>query len=258
MPASTPLGLGGARHSNAPRLRAFLAACLLGLTFGSASMAADASNRALRLNGTSACLQVPDAPPLHAIASAITLELWCQADSFSPTNRSVHSLIRKNTAAGRENFFLRLRIVDGGPVVEFSAGPTVGIVSVPVALTTGQWYHLAGSYDGRSATVFVNGVALHQEDLSGSLTIDSSALEIGRGDPEYSGGEYFRGLVDDLPIHEALARAWRHSVGSSAAGSQLKSSFPPGSKRPNPHPKRVARGPAGDLAPERLPGSVME
>ena len=53
---------------------------------------------------------------------------------------------------------------------------------------------------GSTATVFVNGTAIKGGPFSGNLSIDESELVIGRGDPDYSSGEYFHGAVDEIRI----------------------------------------------------------
>src|SRR5262249_54771109 len=62
------------------------------------------------------------------------------------------------------------------------------------------WYHLAGTYDGTNCRIFVNGASVASAPRSGLMRIDSSALMVGRGDPEYSDGEFFDGALDEIRI----------------------------------------------------------
>ena len=158
------------------------------------------SNRVLTMDGQKGCMQVPDSPSIHMISKAITLEAWCLAYSFYAQPGSVNSILRKNPQAGAENFFLRIRNTDGPRLVEMGLGSKLGVVRAPAEIKTNQWFHLAGTYDGSTLTVYVNGVKIQSVPMSGNLTIDTADLLIGKGDPEFSFGEYFHGAVDEIRL----------------------------------------------------------
>jgi hypothetical protein len=169
------------------------------------------------LNGRTSYLEVPDSPALHTISNAFTLELWFNAKSFSPAAGDVVSLIRKNIEAGKENFFLRLRTRGPQTVVEFSPGNQIGTFRTPVQFRTNTWYHLAATYDGTIGRIFVNGASMAAAPRSGVMSIDSSKLMVGCGDPEYSGGEFFAGVLDEIRIWN-VARS-QNQVQAAAANS---------------------------------------
>jgi carboxyl-terminal processing protease len=164
------------------------------------TQASPGTNRVLGLDGKTGYMEVADGPALHSLSNALTIELWFNAKSFSREQGGVTSLVRKNVTAERENFFLRFRTIDDVPTVEFSPGHGVGVVRAPFRFRPGTWYHLAGSYDGATASVFVNGTALGSTSLSRNINLDDSTLVVGRGDPEYSDGEYFEGRLDEIRI----------------------------------------------------------
>jgi hypothetical protein len=143
-------------------------------------------------------MRVPDSPSLHSLSNGMTLEVWFKAASFYKQSGAVNSLLRKNVEAGSENFFLRFRIIVGKPVVEMSSGAQ--IMQAPHPFEPGTWYHLAGTYDGRIMTVFVNGEAIGSRRFAGPIEVDDSDLMIGKGDPQYSSGEFFHGDIDDIRI----------------------------------------------------------
>ena len=180
------------------RITHALALCSLVFTPGFAG--ASPVKGVLQLDGKTAGMTVADSPAFHSLSNALTLELRFRAASFASGDGAVNSLLRKNVAANHENFFLRFRILDRKPVVEMSPGNALGVLRAPFDFQPGRWYHLAATYDGREARVFVDGVALRSEPLSGPMHIDDSELVIGRGDPEYSSGEYFDGAVDEIRV----------------------------------------------------------
>jgi carboxyl-terminal processing protease len=162
-------------------------------------------NRVLNLDGETAYVQVLDSQSLHSFTNAITIEVLLKASSFYQDNGAVNSIIRKNVLAGEENFLLRFRIYDGKPRVEMSPGYELGALRASYEIAEDKWYHLAGTYDGEAIRVLINGVLVdgvrtESERFSGPLYIDKSDLFIGKGDPEFSFGEYFHGAVDEIRI----------------------------------------------------------
>jgi hypothetical protein len=155
-------------------------------------------DRMLELDGRSASMRVPDSASLHSLTNGLTLELWFKAASFYKQSGAVNSLLRKNTEAGGENFFVRFRIVMGKPAIEMSSGGQ--ILHAQFGFEPGTWYHLAGTCDPNAMTAFVNGVPVSSQPFTGSIQIDDSDLMIGKGDPNYSQGEYFHGDIADMRI----------------------------------------------------------
>lgn len=179
---------------------------LVGQAFGESSgsgqsaAAESAYNRVLNLDGQASYVRVADSESLHSFTNAMTIEAWFKASSFYTSHGNVNSIIRKNVSAGGENFFLRFRIVDGQPMAAMRPSGRIGVLRAPHEFTTGKWYHLAGIYDGRSITLLVNGGRIKSERASGAMYIDQSDLFIGKGDPEFSFGEYFHGDLDEIRI----------------------------------------------------------
>jgi carboxyl-terminal processing protease len=158
------------------------------------------TNRVLQLDGQTASMTVPSAPAFQSLSNALTLELRMRAASFSTQDKAVHCLLRKNLTPGEEDFFLRLRIVGATPVVEFTPGSRIPILQAPVLIQPGEWHHVAATYDGTNSSIFLDGALVRTDLRNGQMEIDDSALVIGKGDPNYSKGEYFDGALDDIRI----------------------------------------------------------
>jgi uncharacterized repeat protein (TIGR03803 family) len=76
--------------------------------------------------------------------------------------------------------------------------------SVPV--TPGTWYHVAGTCDGTTAAIYVNGILQNFAPVSSFYTPVSGSTEIGGA--ACCPDEYFPGLVDELAFYDrALAPA---------------------------------------------------
>lgn len=187
-----------------------------------ASLGSSGTNRVLVLDGKTGSVRVPDSPSLRSFTDAITIEAWFKAASFYEGQGTVNSILRKNLAANSENFFLRFRNVNGRPWVEATPGMEIGLARVVTSFQTNTWYHLAVTYDGKALRVFVNGAEFAIEARSGPMRIDESALYIGRGDPEFSFGEFFHGALDEIRLWN-VARTpeqLRAAMNTSLSGSE--------------------------------------
>ena len=72
-------------------------------------------------------------------------------------------------------------------------------VHAPAPLPIGSWSHLAGTYDGTTMRVAVNGVEVASEAQTGLLDTATSPLRLG-GNGVW--GEYFSGVIDDVRIYD--------------------------------------------------------
>jgi hypothetical protein len=157
-------------------------------------------NRVLNLDGQGDYIRVADSQSLCSFTNAITIEVWLKASSFQAESGNINSIIRKNIIPGAENFLLRFRNVGDKPALEMGLGIEIGLLRATYDFTLGTWYHIAGTYDGNTITVFMNGIAVESLNIPGKLSIDQSDLYIGRGDPTFSAGEYFHGELDEIRI----------------------------------------------------------
>jgi hypothetical protein len=74
------------------------------------------------------------------------------------------------------------------------------------SMVTDKWYHVAGTYNGNSIRVFINGRLYASEVLTGKIDRSSFNLNIGRN--TYATDRFFNGLIDDVHIYNyALTEA---------------------------------------------------
>lgn len=68
-------------------------------------------------------------------------------------------------------------------------GPVVG---------ANRWTHLAGTYDGSTLRLYVNGAQVSSQPLTGGIDVTTGALRIG-GNAYW--GEFFKGYIDEVRIY---------------------------------------------------------
>ena len=67
-----------------------------------------------------------------------------------------------------------------------------------VALGTGDWSHIAMTYDGSTQKLYVNGSLAASAALSGSINQDANSLLI---------GQFFNGMLDEVAIYNRALSA---------------------------------------------------
>lgn len=163
--------------------------CQFRLVAPAASLAA--APAALQFNGTNAYVQVGDSASLR-IPTNLTVEAWIR-----PTAVSGHRHI-----VGKGNYELAIEPLNGGfkALFEFAAGGNWrSVVSGQFALN--QWYHVAGSYDGATMRLFVNGAQVATTATSGNIDTTANPLYIGTVDLS---GDYFAGTIDEVRVSSVV------------------------------------------------------
>ncbi|HLU48642.1 MAG TPA: LamG-like jellyroll fold domain-containing protein, partial [Planctomycetota bacterium] len=186
--------------------------------------------RAIEVNGQSGHV---DLGGLDVPGSELTLSCWFFADSFA-----IHDarLISKANGIQDENHWWMLSTISsGGPKPRFrlktSNGGTTTLIG-STSLSTGQWTHLAATYDGAAMRLYVNGNPAGSVAKSGTLATNPSVLAMIGNNP--GGGRAFDGRIDEVRIHaRALTQGEIQAlmtvpIGSPPAGDTSPPTTPSG------------------------------
>src|SRR5687768_15016894 len=156
----------------------------LALAFACSTLLVAQNQDALLVNGVNGYLDVPANPSLSPPA-AITLEAWVffNNSGLNPLNL-YPTIARKNVAPGQEEYFFRVQ--GTGALrwkVKISAATSLTVDS-PTPMPGGVWTHVAGTYDGAVARLYINGVQVAQTIGAGAPFNGGGALRIGKGDDQ--------------------------------------------------------------------------
>ena len=75
----------------------------------------------------------------------------------------------------------------------------------------GEWSHVAGVCDGQRVATFVNGKLLSVRPFGGGFKPNETSLTIGKAIGAPSGGEFFKGVIDDVRIYDYVLPKYRLS-----------------------------------------------
>jgi len=173
---------------------------------------------ALSFNGTSSLIAIPASASLN-ITSAITLEAW----TYPTVSQSGwRTILQKESEA----FWLHASSTAGAlrPGAGGTFNGSTSTFYAPSAIAVTTWTHLAMTYDGATARLYVNGAQVSSMSVSGALQSTTTPLRIG-GNVPY--GEFFQGLIDEVRVYNrALSAAEIQTDMGVAVGGVIANSAP--------------------------------
>jgi Concanavalin A-like lectin/glucanases superfamily len=158
------------------------------------------------LDGTGDYIDIPNSPSVNITGNEITIAAWVY---FNDVSGPPEIVISKGVVDGQHvspYFSYGLHILTGGTprfwlVTNNAAGNAPGSTN----LQAGQWYHMAGVYDGSQMILYVNGEVAATTNKTGNITGYDTVLRLGN-----NGGltEPMAGKIDEVRIYNnALGQA---------------------------------------------------
>jgi PKD repeat protein len=162
-----------------------------GTVSGATRIATDHFGRALKFDGKDDWVTVNATSRLN-LTTAMTLEAWV----FPTTTSGVRDiLIKEGSTADIYNLYARNW--RGRPESNVFLGGK-NRVAEGTALPANRWTHVAGTYDGTTLRLFINGVQTASTPMSGPIATSTGPLRIG-GNSLW--GEFFQGYIDEVRIY---------------------------------------------------------
>jgi len=170
------------------------------------SIAARAQNQALSVSvlPMGGYIEIPATAPLAP--PAFTFEAWfTYKDSGLPAGWIFPTIGRKEFTQGLASWFLRVDAGNNGTrVMRLWINGSGGVVNVYSSFAAGaytNWTHIAATYDGSFARLYINGAQVAQAIGTGPLVDLGAETRIGAGDTAPgSANEHWNGLLDEVRI----------------------------------------------------------
>lgn len=146
----------------------------------------------ISFDGTDDYLSAEDSDSLDVVGEAITLLAWVDSDGW---NAGWCHIIRKTPENPR---YYILGVHDTALAFVFLMTDVQQFADIQGVnpMPTGEWLHLAMTYNGEEIAIYADGEVEMAVPASGEIAASDGELRIGRGAP----GGYFTGTMDEIAI----------------------------------------------------------
>lgn len=177
-------------------------------------------DNAYDFDGVWSHIQVADSPTLRP--STLTVCFWTCVRSLTSGPSLAESFINKRVS-GRDNSFsmhMGTNPFDDNyqrPTWQLNGGMDEVRVIAPDTMSLGVWHHVAGTFDGSVASLYVDGVWVKSRPYTSAIYYDGGEVEIGA---IYGGDlQHVDGRIDDVRIYRGvLAPAEIQDLASTCGG----------------------------------------
>jgi hypothetical protein len=167
--------------------------------------------QAFSFNGSDASVDVPYNVNLN-IQNELTIEAWVM--KAGPCKNNCIVVVKQDDSLCCASYRYGLLIfgvpgvAPGRASLSFNTGIWTDVVISNTVLQDNLWYHLAGTYDGQTAKIYVNGLLDNAVSQSGLILASvQGSLFIGQDEGGFGDEERFEGLIDELEIYERALSA---------------------------------------------------
>ena len=160
---------------------------------------------ALQFDGVDDYVNIPNSANLNP-TSQITIDFWVNAPSYADYGMMVSKIYSEQWAVMWHGGSGRIRC-DIMPWFSYSGSH--GEFYSNTELSLNQWHHVACTFDGTNARIYIDGVLdKTSAAVSGSISTSTHPLLIGTFWPEVYPGVYsFRGELDEVEIYDRALTA---------------------------------------------------
>ncbi len=127
--------------------------------------------------------------------SALTIACWIKTDTAGQDNKWIVNRI----FAGGTSTGYRLGLLDGKPCFEVPVTDWSHHLKANEALPTGRWVHVAGTFDGRTMRIYVDGQQHGTMDRPGKIRPNNFHLCLGTYEANHTA--HFKGLLDEVKLY---------------------------------------------------------
>ena len=153
--------------------------------------------QAFSFDGTNDYVEIPHSAAFNLL-SGHTVDLWVKLDAY-PVLGSYTPLVSKWVSGSEDK---GLAIFPTGKISYYLFNTFGGVpLSSSTVLALGTWYHIAATYDGTTAKIYINGLMDASKPASGDVSDGIGKLYFGYNPDLFASGvslSPFKGLADEI------------------------------------------------------------
>jgi Concanavalin A-like lectin/glucanases superfamily len=172
---------------------------------------------ALEFNGSDNYIDCGDSPTF-IIPVNITIACWIKVNAFTTNWQAI---VTTGDGSWRVH-----RSSSSNNVAWGTSGVAPTDLTGTTDVSTGDWFHIAATYDGTQKILYINGAVDATSDSTGN--IGDSTYNVNIGENNQATGRYFDGIIDDVQIYNrALSEAEVNKIMQGLANQALASNPSP-------------------------------
>jgi hypothetical protein len=144
---------------------------------------------------------VPDSASINGITAQVTVSAWFYFDGVIPVDYG--TALSRQMGTGLGQYYHLSLYKDGSPT--FFIGLADGVPEAraqgPKPIASRRWIHLAGTYDGSRAALYVNGAEAGSWPISGGFASDTTPVILGGNGNQAEITERFPGSIDEVALY---------------------------------------------------------
>tara|TARA_Y100000310_G_scaffold345842_1_gene471026 strand:+ start:2958 stop:5945 length:2988 start_codon:yes stop_codon:yes gene_type:complete len=147
----------------------------------------------------------------------ITFSAWFYRDVDSGGEEYILSKWDQGTAGDR-SFRIVIDAGDNiGIYIQNASDGAAGVTGPDVSLAT--WYHVVGTYDGANVAMYLNGVFIGSDTITGNIDDSGEVLFIGSGSSGDTAEDFFDGRITHATVSTSV---WSHKEAGGVYSDGLK------------------------------------
>ncbi len=167
-------------------------------SFTTGATFADTTASALDFDGADDFVDCGNGGALRVTGAAITLEAVIRADAWR-TNVWEGSIVNKEqNGSGTDNGYMLRAGNNGRLSFNLGSGSWHELLSPAGAMTAGAFHHVAGTYDGTTMRLYIDGTEV--ASAAASFGIADAAVDLVLGNSQANPSRAFDGVVDEVRI----------------------------------------------------------
>jgi hypothetical protein len=157
--------------------------------------------------GAAGYVTVAPSVSIDSITDQVTLAGWGYLDATTPIMDFATIASRQFQTGIEQHYHISINM--RGEVATFfvktETADAMRSAATPVARQT--WFHIAGTYDGTTARLYVDGVEVSNQPLTGRFVPDTTPIILGANGNDADVSERFPGRIDEIMLYRRALSA---------------------------------------------------